>query len=88
MNLSHARVSESTWTVPVVALLLVGMLVAFYSVVSDATKAGEMRRQTQAARAAAVVRCDALPGWNLSKACRSELDLQVAADTPIALATR
>ena len=88
MNLTVASVSESTWTVPMVALLLVGMLGAFYSVVSEATKAGEMRRQAKAAQSAAVVRCDALPGWNLSKACRSALDLQFAAEASIALAAR
>jgi len=88
MHLTQARISASTWTVPLVALLLVGILAMFYSVVSSATKAGELRRQASATHAAAVMRCDALPGWNLSKTCRNELDLQLAADASLALAAR
>ena len=84
MLLTRTTISESTWTVPLAALLLVGMLAAFYSVVSSATKAGEQRRHASATQAAAVKRCDALPGWHLGKACRLDLDMQAS----MALAAR
>lgn len=84
MLLSPTRIAESTWTVPLVALLLVGMLAAFYAVVSNAAEAGQLRRNASATQAAALKRCDALPGWHLGKVCRQDLDVQAS----IALAAR
>jgi hypothetical protein len=74
------RVSESRWTVPVVSLAVVGMLVLFYSVVSGATKAAELRRQAMADQSAAVLRCNALPGWSDTKACLKDLGAKVTAE--------
>ena len=88
MHLTQAKISESTWTVPLVALLLVGTFTMFYAVVSSATKTGELRRQARATHAAAVVRCDAMPDWSLGKTCRKELNLQLATDASLALAAR
>lgn len=88
MLLTQTRISESTWTIPLVALLLVGMLAAFYAVVSSAAKAGELRRSATAAQAAAVKRCNALPGWHQGKACRKDLDIQADKQATILLAAK
>jgi len=63
------KVSESRWGVLAVSLAVLGMLVAFYSVVRGATTAGEQRRQDTAARAAAVARCQAQPNGLTRKHC-------------------
>ena len=88
MRMSYAHITESTWSVPVAALLLVGMLAAFYLVVSEATKAAEVRRQASATQAAAVMRCKALPSWAQSKACRTQLELRRAGNPAIELASQ
>ncbi len=89
MLLTHTRMTESTWTLPAVSLLMVGMLVAFYAVVSSATKAGELRRQATATQTAAAMRCNALPGWDASKTCLKKLAAPaVPADEPILLAAQ
>ena len=85
---THTKISESTWTVPLVALLLVGMLLAFYGVVSSATKTGAQRRHASATQAAAVMRCNALPGLQLGKACRKDLDIQADKQATILLAAQ
>lgn len=88
MLLTQARITESTWTVPLVSLLLVGMLAAFYAVVSNATRAGELRRQAMAAQAAAVKRCNALPNWDASRHCVKRQDAGVVADETVLLAAK
>lgn len=88
MLLTRTTISESTWTVPLAALLLVGMLAAFYSVVSSATKAGEQRRHASATQAAAVTRCNALPGLDLGKACRNDLNIEANKQANILLAAQ
>lgn len=70
------RFSESRWWVVVVSLAAVGMMVAFHSVVNRATKAGELRRQDTVLQAAAVMRCQALPNWAVSKNCLKSLSDQ------------
>jgi hypothetical protein len=86
MLLTQTRIAESAWTVPLVSLLIVAMLALFHWVVSDATKAGETRRQATAAQAAAMMRCNALPSWDISKVCLKDLHLTAIADASIALA--
>ena len=73
------NVSKSRWTVLVVSLVMVGMLVLFYAVVSGATKAGELRRQAVAAQSSAVLHCNALPNWSDGKACLKGLGATVSA---------
>lgn len=80
MLLIQPKVFESRWTLLLVSLVMVGMLAVFHAVVSAATQVGELRRQATAAQAAAVVRCNALPSWNVSKDCLKGLDIQVTAD--------
>lgn len=88
MRWTLTRFSESTWTIPLVALLLVGMLTAFYAVVRNAAKTGDLRRSAIATQAAAVNRCNALPGWHLGKACRRDLDIQADKQASIVLAAQ
>ena len=82
------NVSESRWTVPVVSLLMVGMLVLFYAVVSGAVKAGESRRQAMAAQSSAVLQCNALPSWNDSRACLKALSAKASTEEPTLLAAK
>ena len=58
MNTTLIKISESTWSIPIAALLLVAMFAAFYTVVSDATKAGEQRRQATATQTSANMECE------------------------------
>ena len=88
MILTHNRISESTWSVPLAALVLVGMLLAFYSVVSNAAEAGERRRHATATQAAAVMRCNALPGWVLGQACRKDIATQADGQATLVLAAQ
>lgn len=88
MPLKQLKVSESIWCVFAVSLTIVGMLVAFYSVVRGATTAGELRRQETAAQAAAVTRCHAVPNGAIRKHCLSALDNQINAISPIVIAAQ
>ncbi len=88
MMLSPAKISESTWSVPVASLLLVGMLVAFYAVVSNAAKAGELRRHVTATQTTAVVSCHALNSRAATKSCIKQLDANLSADEPVLIAAR
>ena len=88
MLLTQTRIAESIWTVPLASLLLVGMLVAFYAVVSSATKAGELRRQATAIQAAAAMRCNTLPSWDANKNCLQRLTNTVAEDESMLLAAK
>lgn len=82
------KVSESRWTLPMVSLAVVGMLVLFYSVVSGATKAGELRRQATAAQFSATLQCNALQSWNESKACLKGLGAKVSAQESTLIAAK
>ncbi len=88
MLLIQTRISESTWTMPVAALLLVGMLLAFYLVVSNAAQAGEARRQATATHATAVVSCHALPSRDATKSCMKQLDTTPSANVPLRIAAK
>lgn len=88
MPLKQFKVFESSWSVLVVSLTLVGMLVAFYSVVKAATTVGELRRQDTAAQAAAITRCHALPNGAIRKQCLSTLHDQMLAHSIIVVAAQ
>ncbi len=89
MLLTPTRIAESPWTLPAVSLLLVGMLVAFYAVVNNAAKAGELRRQATATQVAAVARCHALPSGDASRNClKYLLDPRPAPDETVLVASR
>lgn len=88
MPTMRLRVSESRWTMPVVSLAMVGMLVLFYTVVSGAVKAGELRRQAMAAQSYAVLQCNALPNWSYSKACLKGLSVKATAEVPTLFAAK
>jgi hypothetical protein len=79
---------ESPWVTLLVSLAVVGMLALFYSVVTGAVEAGELRRQIHAAQNAAVSHCNALPTWNDTMACRKDLNAKVTAEEPSLLASR
>ncbi len=51
------------------ALIILGMLMAFYTVVSKAVQQGEIRRQASAHQAVAVWRCKMLPDLSARTAC-------------------
>lgn len=70
------------------SLLLVGMLVAFYAVVSNAAKAGELRRHTTATQGTAVAHCHALPSRDASMTCIELLHAKPPADEPMLIASR
>ncbi len=88
MLVSPTKISESPWTLPLASLMLVGMLVAFYAVVSNAAQAGELRRQSTATQSAAMVRCLGLSAREASKACRTQLNASLSADESFLVATR
>lgn len=88
MPLKQFKVSESRWGVFAVSLAVFGMLVAFYSVVRSATTAGELRRQDTVARAAARMRCDAMPNGPIRKQCLGTLNDQMLATSPIVVAAQ
>lgn len=79
---------ESPWTSLLVSLAVIGMLALFYSVVDGAVKAGESRRQALAAQAAAVLRCNAMPSWDDTMACRKELVGKTIPEEPTILAAK
>ena len=88
MSAMQLKVYESRWAVPMVSLVVTGMLVLFYSVVSGATTAGELRRQAIAARSSAILQCNSLPSWNDSKACLKGLGATVSAHEPTLIAAK
>ena len=88
MLLTQERVSASPWTVPVVSLVLVAMLVAFYAVVSRAAKAGELRRKATASQATAVVHCRTLPSWDASDRCLKQLHSRQAEEEALLVASK
>ena len=88
MMLSPTQISESTWSVPVASLLLVCMLVAFYAVVNDAAKSGELRRHLTATQATAVVSCHALTSRAATRSCIKELDASLSTDEPVLIAAK
>lgn len=81
-------VFDTRWCVFAVWLGVVGILVAFYSVVKAATTAGELRRQDTAAQAAAVTRCRALPNGAISNSCLKALNDPGLAMSPTTVAAR
>ena len=88
MFLAQTKISESSWSVPVASLFLVAMLVAFYAVVSNAAKAGELRRHATATLVTAVAQCHALPSRDASRTCLELLDARQPADEPTPLASK
>jgi hypothetical protein len=88
MSAMQLKVSESRWTMPLVSLAVVGMLVLFYTVVSGAVKAAELRRQTMAAQSSAILQCHALPSGSDSKACEKGLGPKVSAEEPALFAAK
>lgn len=86
MLLTQPHVLESKWPLLLVSLVVVGLFALFHAVVSGATQAGELRRQAAAARAAAVLRCNALPRVDLGKTCIKDLALKENPDAGIAFA--
>ncbi len=89
MLLIQDEVFESRWTLLLILLVVVGMLALFHAVVSGAAQAGELRRQAEAARIAAVLRCNAQPNGNASKACLKDLEATAAAaEAPTVLAAQ
>lgn len=88
MLVMQLNVSESRWAVLVVSLVMVGMLVLFYAVVSGATRAGELRRRAMAAQSTAVLHCNALPSWSDGKACLKGLGATVSAQEPSLFAAK
>lgn len=88
MPLKQCKVSESRWRAFAVSLAVFCMLVAFYSVVRSATTAGELRRQDTAARAAARMRCQALPNGPSRKQCLGAVNDQMLATSPIVVAAQ
>ena len=61
-----------------VLLLIAGMLAAFHTVVSGATRTGELRRQAMAAQAVEIRRCNALSGLD-SSVCRKNVNASMQA---------
>ena len=88
MSAMQLKLSEFRWTVPMVSLVVTGMLVLFYSVVSGATTAGELRRQAIAARSFAILQCNALSNWSDRKACLKGLAAKVLAHEPTLIAAK
>ncbi len=86
--LAQPKFSESRSAMVLASLLIVGMLVAFHWVVRGATQAGELRRQTTAVQALAMMRCNALPNWNISRVCLKDLDNKAAAEVSAGLSAK
>ncbi len=85
--IAQPKISESKWTLMLASLLIVGMLVAFHWVVRDATHAGELRRQATATQAIAMMRCNALPSWDISRTCMKELTSKAMAHASVGFGT-
>ncbi len=85
--IAQPKISESRWTLMLASLLIVGMLVAFHWIVRDATQTGELRRQATAAQALAMMRCNALPSWDISRTCMKELNNKAMAHASIGFGT-
>lgn len=79
---------ESPWVTLVVSLAVIGMLAVFYSVVSSAVQASELRKKTMAHQSAAVMHCNALPGWANTRNCLKELGVKVATEEPTMFASQ
>ena len=88
MLLTQERVSASPWMLPVVSLVLVAMLVAFYAVVSRAAKVGELRRKTTASQATAMVHCRTLPSGDASDRCLKQLHSRQAEEEALLVASK
>ena len=88
MLLTQERVSAPPWMLPAVSLVLVAMMVAFYAVVSSATKAGELRRKATASQVTAVTRCRALPSWDASDRCLKQLRSRQAEEEALLVASK
>lgn len=71
-----------------VSLIGVALLLLFYSVVADAVRAGELRKQADAVRKTAILNCSTLRDVNNLKSCIKGLDTQVSQDAFALLAVK
>lgn len=71
---------ESPWITLLVSLAMVAMLALFYSVVSGAVQASEVRKQAMAHQTAEVMHCNALPGSASTKECLKTLSAKVSSE--------
>lgn len=88
MHATLIKISESTWSIPIAALLLVAMFAAFYTVVSDATQAGEQRRRATATQTAAMAHCKPSKNWTANTGCNTAIALPLGAESMVTLASR
>ena len=88
LTIPFKATEESPWFALAASLVVVGMLVLFYSVVSGAVQAGELRRQAQVTQTTAMLRCNALPNWNDTKDCLKEVGTKVSAQESPMFASR
>lgn len=67
------------------AVLIVGMLLAFFQVVSGAVEQGKARRLASAAQLTATAACSAMRGPSAQDACRVQVNAASSATTLIAM---
>lgn len=77
MNILPLNTSEPKWAIPMALIAVLAILVQFYSVVADAAKAGELRRQATVTQKTAILHCSALRDVNDRKLCVTGLEAQV-----------
>ena len=88
LTIPFKATEESPWFAFAGSLVVVGMLVLFYSVVSGAVQAGELRRKAQASQTTATLRCNALPNWSDKNDCLKEMGTKVSAQQSPLFASR
>lgn len=69
------------WPIMLAALLSLGLLLAFYDVVSEAAKKGELRRKASVLFGEATWRCNTAQATSARDSCLLQLKAEFGADT-------
>ena len=76
----HAGLRFPAWPIIVGALLILGLLLAFHDVVSEAAKQGELRRKASVLFAQATWRCNTAQAMSARANCLLQLNAAFGAD--------
>ena len=76
----HAGLRFPGWPIIVGALLILGLLLAFHDVVSEAAKKGDLRRKADALFAQATWRCNTAQAMSARDNCLLQLNAAFGAD--------
>jgi hypothetical protein len=82
------KTSDPKWAIFMASLAVLTILVLFHSVVVEAAKAGELRRQATAAQRTATLHCSALRDVNELTSCIRGLKAPVPTGEPTLLAAK